>query len=258
MTATSARKPAATGRILIWRGGSLWIGRGGEPADFHAHHAIQVSLPFPGSRLKLRLPDAEWKTYDAAIVAAQQRHEFDARGQMIAQLFVEPESRDGWALQMQYRNSGVATLPAGTFAAPLAALTDAYAARAGEAVLMSAAQATIAALSRAAPAAAPLDERIARAVELVRARLEGAVTLTAIAAAIHLSPERFRHLFIEQTGVRFRAYVLWARLERALAAQVAGASLTDAAHAGGFSDSAHLSRTFRKMFGITPASIHLE
>jgi len=63
---------------------------------------------------------------------------------------------------------------------------------------------------------------------------------------------------MEQTGVRFRAYVLWLRLEIALAAYVDGKSLTEAAYAGGFADSAHLSRTFKKMFGITAASVLAE
>ena len=32
-----------------------------------------------------------------------------------------------------------------------------------------------------------------------------------------------------------------------------GASLTEAAHLAGFADSAHLSRTFRAMFGVAPS-----
>lgn len=73
-----------------------------------------------------------------------------------------------------------------------------------------------------------------------------------------MSPDRFRHLFMAETGVTFRAYLLWLRLECALTSYVAGSSLTDAAHTGGFADSAHFSRTFRRMFGIAPASLRPE
>jgi hypothetical protein len=31
-------KAAASGRILFWRHGSLWIGLAGEPTGSHAHH----------------------------------------------------------------------------------------------------------------------------------------------------------------------------------------------------------------------------
>jgi AraC-like DNA-binding protein len=88
--------------------------------------------------------------------------------------------------------------------------------------------------------------------------LNDTVTLTAVARAVHLSPDRFRHLFIEETGIALRPYVLWLRLERALAAYIAGRTLTEAAYAGGFADSAHLSRTFKRMFGISPASVRAE
>ncbi|KAI3602682.1 hypothetical protein D8I24_3233 (plasmid) [Cupriavidus necator H850] len=50
--------------------------------------------------------------------------------------------------------------------------------------------------------------------------------MTEIAAAVHLSPERFRHLFLEETGIRFRPYVLWLRMEVAIASYAAGNNLT--------------------------------
>jgi AraC-like DNA-binding protein len=38
---------------------------------------------------------------------------------------------------------------------------------------------------------------------------------------------------------------------------MAGASLAEAAYAGGFADQAHYTRAMRKMFGITPKSASL-
>ena len=79
-----------------------------------------------------------------------------------------------------------------------------------------------------------------------------------IADAVHLSPERFRHLFLKETGIRFRPYVLWLRLEVAVASYAAGNSLTEAAYVGGFADSAHFSRTFKRMFGVAAVSVQRE
>lgn len=252
-------KPAAIGRILLWRGGSLWIGRGGEPTDFHSHHAIQITLAFPGGSMRLRRRGGRWVSYAAAVVAAHQLHCLDARDRQVAVIFVEPESRHGQFLRRRYGGDGIAALTAEALAAETRSLAKAFAARASDAELIALTRAAIAALCDESSAdSATLDPRIERSVDIVRGRLERAVPLREIAAAVHLSPERFRHLFLAETGVRFRAYVLWLRLEVSLAAYVSGRSLTDAAYAGGFADSAHLSRTFKKMFGITAASVLTE
>jgi AraC-like DNA-binding protein len=54
-------------------------------------------------------------------------------------------------------------------------------------------------------------------------------------------------------GIPPRRYLLWVRLMHAIEAAIGGDNLTTAAHEAGFADSAHLSRTFRRMFGRTPA-----
>ncbi len=100
-----------------------------------------------------------------------------------------------------------------------------------------------------------VDPRIRRAFEEIDRRLDEPITLAEIASHVALSEERFRHLFVAETGVAFRPYILWARLNRALALGYSGRSWTEAAHAANFADSAHLTRTCRRMFGITPASI---
>jgi AraC-like DNA-binding protein len=70
-----------------------------------------------------------------------------------------------------------------------------------------------------------------------------------------LSPSRFMHTFTESLGVPLRPYVLWLRLQHAAGRLLAGASATEAAHEAGFSDAAHLSRTFRRTLGTTPREI---
>ncbi len=252
-------RTSATGRILFWRGGSLWIGLAGEPTGQHAHHAIQISLPFPGGRVRFQGPSGRWVDYAAALVTAHHPHAFEARSQLVAQIFVEPESQPGRALQHRHGNAGVVALPARTLARNIADLARAFTDRVSDAELIALARATIAGASGTVPEPPkPSDLRIVRALELMRQRVSEPVPLRAMAAATHLSPDRFRHLFMKETGVGFRAYLLWLRLECSLAAFVAGATLTAAAQTAGFADSAHLSRTFRRMFGIAPASIKLQ
>jgi len=83
-----------------------------------------------------------------------------------------------------------------------------------------------------------------------------ALTLTRVADQVHLSADRLGRLVNEQLGLPFAAYVRWARLRAALVAVAfEGRSFTDAAHAAGFSDSAHLSRVTREMFGMTPTDM---
>lgn len=76
-----------------------------------------------------------------------------------------------------------------------------------------------------------------------------------LAQAIALSDSRFSHWFREQTGMPLRSYRKWLRLIVALEAILDGSSAIDAAHAAGFSDQAHFSRTFLAMLGVTPHSL---
>jgi len=97
------------------------------------------------------------------------------------------------------------------------------------------------------------DERILRAVAYIKSHLDAPLTLEEVAAEACLSPSRFRHLFVEQTGMALRPYILWRRFLRVWELIMGGATLSSAAHAAGFADAAHLTRTSRRMFGIPPS-----
>ncbi|WOH36135.1 helix-turn-helix transcriptional regulator [Thalassotalea fonticola] len=77
-----------------------------------------------------------------------------------------------------------------------------------------------------------------------------------VAQQLALSESRFLHLFSEELGIAWRPYLLWRRIMCAIQALLNNVSATDAAHLAGFSDSAHLSRTFKNTFGMTIRQAH--
>ncbi|MET0857693.1 MAG: AraC family transcriptional regulator [Telluria sp.] len=240
---------------MVWRGGSVWIGHAGAETEFHAHHAIQITLALSAGAVRFRRPAEDWTSHAAVIIAAHQPHAFEARGELVAMIFAEPESRQGRVLRERFRD-GIESLAANAFGDEAGQLAAAFQRGASNEELAARARAITEQLtSMQASPAKPLDRRIERAVEVLRERLGQTVVMADVADAVHLSADRFRHLFLEETGIRFRPYVLWLRLEVAVALYAAGVSLTEAAHAGGFADSAHFSRTFKRMFGVPAAGI---
>jgi AraC family transcriptional regulator len=253
-TRASRRPVAGIGRVLLWSGGSLWIDRDAGRVERHAHHAIQIALAMDSGFLMLD-GDSGWREHLGAIVMPDHPHRFDGCGRRVAQIFVEPETAQGRALIERYTTQAVADLTRDTVQALVSPLRAAYSARADNEALVAMAQDAVAALAGAVPPSRSIDPRISRVVAWIRRRLDSSVSLKDAASVANLSPSRFRHLFVAQTGVSFRAYLLWARVESAVAAAMSGQSWTAAAQEAGFADSAHLSRTCRRMFGIAPVTL---
>ncbi|WP_374391439.1 helix-turn-helix domain-containing protein [Sphingopyxis sp.] len=104
-----------------------------------------------------------------------------------------------------------------------------------------------------------VDARVSRAIRKIECLLPvGAVRLADVCAAGDLSTGRFRHLFAAEIGLPFQRFVLWRRLAAAFEGLLAGATVTEAAHAAGFADAAHFARTIKAMFGIRASDILLE
>ena len=95
-----------------------------------------------------------------------------------------------------------------------------------------------------------LDPRVEQALRALDRRLQGKVDAADLAREVSLSLSQLQRLFGSQVGLSVRRLVLWRRLRLALRLALEGARLTEAAHAAGFADSAHFSRTVRSMFGI--------
>ena len=252
----------AHGRVLFWEGASLWIlgtrpGEGRYPkSEFHAHHAVQVTVSLRGW---FALESRDDKIGGvAAAVAPDTEHAFEAEG-AVAHLFVDPEGRPGRALQR--------ALFAGAPLVPIASsqlgdlpvrLRDAFDdPRRSDRALIELGRALLEQLAPGTERDERPELRVRKMEAWAAARLDTPVSLADAAKHVGLSTGRARHLFVEETGLPFRTYLLWLRLMRALELFSSGSSLTEAAHGGGFSDSSHLSRTFRRMFGIAADSLRV-
>ena len=251
---------AARGRILIWEGASLWLmdalsSSAIKETDFHAHHAVQVTMSL-GGRFEVRTRDHSLSC--AAAVAPDEGHIFQAVG-LVALLFVEPESRAGRAIARRLiAHSSLAAVPSDLVADSIDRLKQCWPdGGKDDAFLMGVGRELVARLAGEVHADLP-DPRVQKIVAYMGSHMDRPITLTSAAQVINLSPSRARHLFVEQTGLPLQTYLLWLRLMKAVRVYAGGGSLTDAAHDAGFSDSAHFSRTFRRMFGIPAAALRLD
>ena len=244
-------------RTAFWQGGAIWLVNAlpaparDQSTDVHAHHAIQVVFNL-GGWFELSTAGSPPTPGDVVAVAADAPHLFRSEGRT-AILFIEPESRAGRAIGSGlFQGATIVTAPD-----PSAEnLIRLRACQADPRDLEAVGRALISGFAAEAGADV-VDPRIARVLAWAATRIEGPVGLAEAADEVGLSPGRLRHLFVEQTGLPFRTYLLWLRLNLAVERVVAGASLTEAAHEAGFSDSAHFSRTFRRMFGLQPAALNL-
>jgi AraC-like DNA-binding protein len=247
---------AGRAKLAIGQGVSVWVLEapdGFGDAHVHVHHAIQITVCLSG---ELALSDDHMTISAPAIaVAADAPHRFEAHGLLVF-IFVEPESRAGRALHVKlFANAALATLDAAELLPVLQPLGDTFAAGRSIEQLVAVGREAVDTLVPDGPARGA-DPRIQRVIDYAAAHLDQPLTLASASAGIHLSPSRLRHLFVEQTGLAFKTYILWLRLVRALQVYSEGASsLTEAAHAAGFADSAHFSRTFRRTFGLPATTL---
>jgi len=242
---SSEQRPAWGGRLFLAPGLFLYVGAGGT-ADAHAHHAVQFVWSSAGV-VSLHLGERTVRA-NAFLVPAGVTHSFDASGHRIALLLIERHGARGAALDQ------VARQHVGEELAKRLARVAFPSIELGTRGVLEWCDSVLESLGVAAQATEP-SRASRRVVEYVENNLDGMPRLSEAARVVGLSTTRLTHLFSAEIGIPFRRYVLWARIKRAVDATRRGANATDAAIEAGFSDSAHLTRTFRAMFGLPPSFV---
>ena len=234
------------GNVLLTTGLALFAGRAGDNR-LHRHYAVQ--LAFSASH-PVKLTGADGRQFAGGIVgcAAGVAHRLEPMDEEIVVAYLEPTSTIGAATQKMLGGiSIVAPLPNDTLFRELRNI-----------VADGASQTAESRLSQLFGNVMPVvgHTRGPRLAALVRSSVFQGVPppLAQAAQQIGLSPSRFSHLFSAEMGIAYRAFVKWRKLLATLDAVSRGADLTQAAHEGGFADSAHFSRTFKDTFGLTPSN----
>lgn len=242
--------------IWTWPGGSVWLGRvRAETMAEHRHYALQLTIVLEGSA-GLRLAGSDWLECEAAMVASGVTHALAPREGFVVHLMVEPISIHGRALAQLLAGRGLAPLEEPWLGVVREEAQRMRAVAADAVRCVALARGMLDRVAGVARAEASVDRRVTAMCDYIRGHVRDArIELADVATAAHLSPERARHLFREQTGLGVRPYVLWTRLNTALHALPDAEQLTAVAHDCGFADAAHFTRTFRSMYGIAPSTL---
>jgi AraC-like DNA-binding protein len=246
-----ARAPdSRSGRALLWPGRAIYVGPLLEH-EAHAHHAIQISFPLHGTVLLQVGPDPRWSSHRAVATAPDQPHRIRCDG-LIAQVYLDPESAGGLALRERIGGAGFLPITV----EELHGLSEVLSASSASWLDAERVARAIDDLTRTVTPASShgrIDRRVEGVLRIVEASPGHRSSLSELAERVALSPSRLGALFRRDIGIPLRRYLLWLRLIDAVETILDGRTLTEAAHDSGFSDSAHLSRTFRRMFGMPPS-----
>ena len=247
------RRAPLRGAVHLWHDGLAFVGgdyHATPPARFAASLCIATEGPYRARYGATRT----WSEWHGALVAPNLRREVDTRGTSVVFLLLDPES-DAYARlgRLIGRRQPVYRIP------------DAVAQRlAGIAQEMTAAgsfdpvrfrDACLDELGSDADGALQIDPRVRHALALLKSSLPETPTVRELAAAVELSESRFTALFNASMGLTLRRYVQWLRVRHVAFCVAIGQTITTAAHEAGFADLAHLSRTFRSMFGLAISNV---
>jgi AraC-like DNA-binding protein len=223
----------------------------GGPCAWHSHHSLRFALALEGEVRIRTTRQGKWASAPGVLTAADAAHMLDAQGAELLLVFLDPESVTGTPF-LDALNGPVRLISDVERNAMTRDVVPQTILRSGAAAWARQAAET---LRLPAPAAArSVHPRVRALLSLLRnGGVDDATSLEGLARAVGLSPSRLMHVFTSSVGIPLRPYLGWLRVQRAAIDIVSGNSLTDAAIAAGFSDAAHMSRTFRRMLGIPPS-----
>ncbi|MHB1685910.1 MAG: helix-turn-helix domain-containing protein [Ignavibacteriaceae bacterium] len=240
--------------IYLWDSQFLFIGNAIK-TKIHAHHVLQIGIsvdhPF-----KMRVKNESWQSYKGIIVGSDQNHECIATDSKVIFISIDPESVNGKKLIKHYlKNSPYNSIQDQIVNQFVKDLENQFSISDDCKDILRIVNDLINRLTLSSELVTETDKRIESAIQILKNSIHKKITVKQLAQEVYMSESRLIHLFKKQIGIPIRKYILWLKLKTTTEKIIHKETLTQAAYSGGFSDSAHFSRTFTRMFGISPSAI---
>ena len=239
--------------VYIWNSRMLFL-RKSIASTEHRHHAVQICIGLEGP-VGVRDDNKIYREHRAVLIDTECPHTIEAADARHAFLFIEPELSVVQKIRERHlageKIRELDFTPLRPFAERLLNCYD----RPHSCVEIGGLMDDILfAVAGTGKTIQTLDYRIRKALSLI-AEADEKISPRDIAHSVELSEGRLQHLFKEQVGVPIRQYRLWRKLILAIRHISQFDIITHAAYEAGFADSAHMSRTFKRMFGISISEI---
>ena len=217
--------------------------------DIHQHHLVEIFISLNGS-LKIK-NDGNYYEAKNFIIDADVPHQVDSCNNAYAVLLVDSESAIAERLRKKFIRNGIGILPDDLFNPFHEKINFLFKKECSiEKALELHTEIIQHLIGNETDEISDMDPRIKKIIAILQQSYGKKISIKELSDKICLSESRLIHLFSKQVGIPIRRYLLWLRLLDAVNLIINDRSFTFAAHEAGFSDSAHLSRTFKKMFGL--------
>lgn len=234
-------------QLYLWPHRVVYVGISPDN-ERHRHHAAQLCVGLDADVRVRAAIDKAWLSATAVLIPPDQDHQIDAGDGRILALYWEPESDD-----YPFGDTSETLKPFPVTADGRDRLRQSFDDEPDADRLWARCEDAFDIRSRRS--LAEPDARVSTVINHIRRVPHEDHGVDALAARVRLSPSRLSHLFKDHVGVPIRQYVLWTRARNVVVLAVNGATLTEAAHATGFADAAHMSNAFRRMFGFAPSAL---
>ena len=242
LTATVKMKLTKNSKLYITKGAALYLGSVID-TEFHKHHALQFTFGLKND-FEIIIEENSLVT-KSILLNINCNHKLIGKDGVQALLLVEPDSAYGKIFRKYFGNElyKIFNFNSKIFESIESEIRKTLS-------IMNIVKIITSALNLKIDQHFSNDDRINKVINLIDTIDEKKITLKNLAHYVSLSESRLQHVFKKHTGISIKKYLQWKRLIDGINIIITGKDFTFSSHEAGFADSAHMSRTFKEMFGI--------